>query len=150
MSVTLGRQATFVRIAGLLLDETLDIRQPRFSHLAGLIRAPRLRLSFGNRDVPELAFLRERQLSGQQGILLLHKGGLRHGQAPDLGKRLPHVRRYGGQREYLAQSRGERAAPCVQHAGHGIGRARAESRPNLLDCRRLAGGHQRVGGSADL
>jgi len=64
------------QLAGLLLDETLDIRQSRFSHLTGLIRALRLRLGFGDRDVPELAFLRERRLSDQQGVLLVHEGGL--------------------------------------------------------------------------
>ncbi len=45
------------QLAGLLLDETLDIRQSRLSHLTALIRALRLRPNFGNRDLPELAFL---------------------------------------------------------------------------------------------
>jgi len=65
---------------------------------------------------------------------------LGHGEAPHLGKRLLRVCRQLGQREHLAQSRGERATLGVQPAGYGIGRARAELRPNFLDLRPLAAG----------
>lgn len=49
----------FCQLPGLLLHETLDVRQSRFSDPSGLIRTLCHSLGFGDRDFPDLAFLRE-------------------------------------------------------------------------------------------
>lgn len=79
--ITLPHQ--FRQLTSLLFNKTLAVSQSSFGDLTSLIRALRLLLGFSDRDFPELAFLRERRLSSQEGILLLHDCGL--SQPPLLG-----------------------------------------------------------------
>jgi hypothetical protein len=70
----------FRQLAGLVLDEPLDVRQSRVGDVTRLTRAPTLRLGFRDRDIPELAFLREGRLGRQKSVVLVREGGLARSQ----------------------------------------------------------------------
>jgi integrase len=118
--------------------------------LSGKFR--RARPSFGNRNLPQLAFLGERRLFCEKGVLFLGQRRARSrisvhgGEPPHFGKALRYITRQVWQQRMAFHTLGQLLPPGLQQLPHSCWTAAAELGPHALYRRPFTARQDRVRG----